>query len=241
MEREVKTLSILLESPKHPLTVIIGGAKISDKVDAIHNLLARADTILVGGAVANVFLKAQGKVLGSSFIEDVFVDKAKREKKDWVEDAQQILREAENLGKKILCPTDLVISNTVSIDMPTRIINIQREKVPPEWSALDIGPETQKEFSAVIGQSKIVFINGPMGKFEDKKFSQGSEVIFNAIKNIKKDSLGETIVAGGDTIDAARAYGSLEDYSYVSLAGGATLEFLAGKELPALTLLTEEQ
>ncbi len=230
LEMEVNMLSNLLEKPEHPFTVIIGGAKISDKVDAIRNLLKIADTILVGGAVANVFLKAVGFALGSSFIEDVFVDKAKREKKDWVEDAGEILKEAETLGKKIIIPKDLVISDNISI----KVVSAP-EGVPEGWRALDIGLQTQSEFSDVILKSKTVFLAGPIGKFEDEKFSTGSKAVLMAMKNVD----GSTIIAGGDTIGMVRKYGNLEDYSHVSLAAGATLEFLAGKELPALVPLMQ--
>ena len=235
LQHEIEILSKLLENPQRPFTIIIGGAKISDKVDAINNLLNMADTILVGGAVANVFLKAQGWALGSSFVEDVFVDKVKREKKDWVQEARDILKQAESLGKTIILPKDLVISDGVL----TKIINIAAEEVPAGWMALDIGPETQKDFCNIILQSKTIFLNGPMGKFEDEKFSPGSRAVFDAMKNAGKNFLSETIIAGGDTIDAARRYGNLDDYSHASLAGGATLEFLAGKELPALVPLME--
>ena len=199
-ESEVKMLSNLLENPQHPFTVIIGGVKISDKVDAVLNLLEIADTILVGGAVANVFLKAQGRVLGSSFIEDVFVDKVKREKKDWVEDAKEILKKADSLGKKIIIPNDLLISDGTS----TRVITT--EEVPIGWMAFDVGPNTQKIFRDVISRSKTVFLNGPMGKFEDEKFRAGSLAILDAMKKLKRDVGGGTIVAGGDTIDLVRTY-----------------------------------
>ncbi|MBY0376855.1 phosphoglycerate kinase, partial [Patescibacteria group bacterium] len=231
LEKEVSTLSRLLEGPQHPFTVIIGGAKISDKVDAINNLIHMVDTILVGGAVANVFLRAQGHDLGSSFVEDVFVDKAKKEKKDWVAYAKEILALAESLGKKIIIPTDLVISNNDK----TKIININEESIPEGFMALDIGIETIKNFSDIIFKSKTVFINGPMGKFEDEKYSQGSKAILEAMRQVS----GETIIAGGDTIDVTRRYAKLDYYTHISLAGGATLEFLAGKQLPALLPLTE--
>ncbi len=236
LEEEVEMLSLLIENPKHPFTIIIGGAKISDKVDAVRNLINIADNVLVGGAVANVFLKAGGRTLGSSFVEDVFVDKVKREKKDWVEEARSILKQAESLGKKIIIPTDLVISDGVFV----RTVDISTEEVPLGWMAFDIGAKTQKEFSKIISQSKTIFLNGPMGKFEDEKFSLGSQTILNAIKNVKENLSGETIIAGGDTIDVARTYTSLDDYSHVSLAGGATLEFLAGKTLPALVPLIQK-
>lgn len=228
LEHEVETLSILLENPKRPFTVIIGGAKISDKVDAVNNLLKMADKVLVGGAVANVFLKARGCELGSSFIEDVFVDEKRREKKDWVLYAKEILGKYKD---KIVYPRDVVISDGIS----EKVIDIFAEDAPDRWMALDIGPLTQKDFSDIILQSKTVFLAGPMGKFEDEKFAIGSRAILNAMKNVK----GKTIIAGGDTIDAARRYGNLGDYSHTSLAGGATLEFLAGKVLPALVPIME--
>ena len=229
LEKEVEMLSGILENPGRPFTVIIGGAKISDKVDAIHNLIKIADTVLVGGAVANVFLKAEGRDMGSSFIEDVFVDKVKREKKDWVEDAKSILEEASALGKKIICPKDVIISDGNEI----KTIDITKEGVPDGWMALDIGEDSREIFSQVIRQSKTVFINGPLGKNSDMRFIDGSVAIINAMKEVD----GTTIIAGGDTIDLVRKYGKLENYTHVSLAGGATLEFLAGKELPALKTL----
>lgn len=226
LENEVNMLSSLLENPIRPLTVIIGGAKISDKIDAVNNLLQIADTVLVGGAVANVFLKAQGYMIGSSFIEDVFVDEKRREKKDWVVYAKEIL---EKYKDKVVIPSDLVISDGASV----KVIDINKEEVPDKWMALDIGPETQKLFSDFISKSKTVFLSGPMGKFEDEKFALGSKSILEAMKNVD----GETILAGGDTIDVTREFENLGNYSLISLAGGATLEFLAGKELPVLKML----
>ena len=229
LEGEVSALSGLLENPERPFTVIIGGAKISDKVDAIHNMLKIADNVIVGGAVANVFLKAMGKDIGSSFIEDVFVDKAKREKIDWIEDAKLIMDQAKELSKKIIFPIDLVISDGNTV----KIINIEDESIPLGFMSLDMGPETRKLFSEIIENSKTVFINGPVGKFEDDRFTAGSVAVIESMKKVN----GKTIIAGGDTIDFVRKHGGLENYSYASLAGGATLEFLAGKELPALKAL----
>lgn len=228
LESEVTNLSALIENPIKPFAVVIGGAKISDKVDAINNLLKKADTILVGGAVANVFLKAKGFELGDSFIEDVFVDEARKEKKDWVSYAQEIMINAENLTKQIILPSDVVISNGNEI----KNINIE-DGVPPGWRALDIGPETQLVFAEVISKSKTVFLNGPMGKFENETFMIGTKKVLEKMKSID----GTTIVAGGDTIDLVRKEKQEENFSYLSLAGGATLEFLAGKELPALKAL----
>ena len=228
LQHEVEMLSHLLEKPARPLTIIIGGAKISDKIDAVNNLLNIADKILVGGAVANVFLKAQGRELGSSFVEDVFVDKIKREKKDWVLCAKEIMEKYQN---KIICPEDLIASDGQN----TKVIGA--EKIPAGWMGLDIGPKTIEVFESILQKSKTAFLAGPMGKFEDERFAAGSKAVITAMKKVQ----GETILAGGDTIIMTRRYGKLEDYTHVSLAAGATLEFLAGKELPALKALTVSQ
>ncbi|MBI5139527.1 phosphoglycerate kinase [Candidatus Nomurabacteria bacterium] len=227
LAKEVDMLSNLLDNPARPFTVIIGGAKISDKVDAVNNLLKLADKVLVGGAVANVFLKALGRKLGSSLVEeDVFVDEKRREKRDWVVYAKEILEEYKD---KIIYPVDLVISDEASVKV------ITTEEIPMDSAALDIGPKTQELFGEIIKNSGTVFLAGPVGKFKDERFSKGSVSILESMKKSK----GVTIIAGGDTIDVARKYTNLRDYSHVSLAGGATLEFLAGKELPALKTLTE--
>src|SRR3989344_5118155 len=162
LQHEVEMLSHLLEKPARPLTIIIGGAKISDKIDAVNNLLNIADKILVGGAVANVFLKAQGRELGSSFVEDVFVDKIKREKKDWVLCAKEILEKYQN---KIICPEDLIVSDGQN----TKVIGA--EKIPAGWMGLDIGPKTIEVFESILQKSKTAFLAGPMGKFEDERFA----------------------------------------------------------------------
>ena len=223
LEGEINMLGTLLENPSRPFTVIIGGAKISDKVDAVNNLLPLADKVLVGGAVANVFLKALGLELGKSFVEDVFVDSKRREKRDWVEYAKEIL---EKYKDKIVYPKDSVISDGTD----SKTIRLFSEEVPRDWSALDIGPATVEYFGDIIKTSGTVFLAGPMGKFEEDKFGEGSRGIIAAFKETK----GNTIIAGGDTIAMAQKYGDLRDFSHVSLAGGATLDFLAGKELPAL-------
>lgn len=228
LQHEVEMLSKLIENPKRPFTVLIGGAKISDKVDAVNNLLDVADKILIGGAVSSVFLKAQGYELGASFMEDVFVDEKRREKKDWVVYAKEIL---EKYKDKIVYPEDVIISDGITV----RTIDIKNEKVPENWMALDLGIKTQETFLQIIENSKTVFMAGPLGKSSDERFAGASQKIFKAMSDVGKK--GETIIAGGDTIEAAERYSNLENFSHVSLAGGATLEFLAGKELPALAPL----
>ncbi|OGI74300.1 phosphoglycerate kinase [Candidatus Nomurabacteria bacterium RIFCSPHIGHO2_02_FULL_41_18] len=228
LKKEVDSLSNLLENPEKPFTFVTGGAKISDKIDSINNLLPLVDNILVGGALANVFLKAEGRIMGSSFIEDVFVDEKKREKKDWVLYAKEIL---EKYKEKIVLPSDMVISDGIV----TRIVDINKEEVPDGWMTLDIGPKTQNIFSDFIKKSKTVLLAGPMGKFEDDNLKEGTRSVLSAMKDVR----GRTVIAGGDTVDAAGEFGNLESYSHVSLAAGATLEFLAGKTLPALVPLMQ--
>lgn len=165
-------------------------------------------------------------------MEDVFVDEKRREKKDWVVYAKEIL---EKYKDKVVCPVDVVISD----GMTTKNIDMSTESVPDKWMALDIGEKTQEKFCEIIKNSKTVFLGGPMGKFEDEKFAVGSKAVLGAMTSLTQNSGGVTIVAGGDTIDATRKYSNLENYSHVSLAGGATLDFLAGKELPALKALAQ--
>ncbi len=244
LETEVAALSGLLHEPERPYTVIIGGAKISDKVDAINNLVDIADIVLVGGGVANVFMKAEGKEIGDSFIEDTFVDKVKKKKKDWVEYAREIqekvlgdkvpgaLKVSERVNlHKIQHPYDVLISDGDLV----KVVKVYRQTdvSPSGWRVLDVGPETQKMYEEIIGRSKTVFWNGPVGKFEDDRFALGSRTLVDVMAGVK----GTTVIGGGDTIEVVRKYGELEDYTHVSLAGGATLEFLAGKKLPALEML----
>lgn len=243
LEKEVTALNKLVENPDRPFTLVIGGAKISDKIDAINNLYDKVDVILVGGGVANVFLKASDKNLGASYMEDIFVDKVKKEKKDWAKLAREILKRKPDsdsykdfgVESKVLNPIDLVIGDSLSMPNESKIVGVgkKEEVVPPGWAALDIGPETANKFTEIIRKSATVFWNGPMGVFEDERFSLGSKAIVNATKKVR----GNTVIGGGDTIEAIRKFGNVDDYSHTSLAGGATLELLSGNKLPALELL----
>lgn len=235
-EKEATSLAGLLQSPTKPFTVIIGGAKVSDKVDAINNLFDVADQFLVGGGVANVFLKALDKDMGSSYIEDVFVDAQKKEKKDWVEYARDLLQRAKNLDK-IVTPTDLVVAETTESTYQPHIVYVEGREVVPEGSgAFDIGPATAAAYADIIHASGTVFWNGPMGKFEDERFADGSKKVAQAMAG----SPADTIVGGGDTIAVINRYSNPAQFTHISLAGGASLEFIAGKKLPALEMLQEE-
>lgn len=280
-ESEFNALSHILDNPKRPFTVVIGGAKVSDKIEAVKNLLNIADIILIGGGLANAFLKAEGKEMGSSYIEDVFVDTAKGQKKDWVIYAKQILEQAENkrIGQisgsdsadqnesnetdqdkstnidqikpdfkissdmpitKIMLPYDLVAGKSIADDTKTQLIVAyeQTKVIPDNFGAYDIGPLTAKIYSEIIMQSGTVFWAGPMGVIEMPNYANGTKKIVQAINNCTRaDSEKLTIAAGGDTITALNKLGDPKLISHVSLAGGATLDFIAGNTFPVLTSL----
>jgi phosphoglycerate kinase len=227
LEKEVSELEKLIRNPAKPFTVVIGGAKVSDKVDAVNSLIEETNYILVGGGTANVFLKASGYEVGDSFLEDAFVDKKKKVKRDWVEYAGEILGE---FGDKIMIPEDVVISD----GSETRVIDVA-EGIPAGWKALDIGPKTTEAFSKIINNSKTVFWNGPMGVFENEGFEKGSAAIAQAMEK----SEAVTVISGGDTVEAAKNFADTTKITHLSLAGGASLEFLAGKELLVLKMLME--
>ena len=230
LEKEVKMLSHLLKNPKTPFVVIIGGAKVSDKVAVVEHLGKIADVVLVGGGVANNFLKADGKPVFNSYLEDVIVDKTKRHL-DFVKLAHQLL--ASNHGK-IVYPID-VIAATNFKSSSTTVINLINPlsftQLNPKLMYLDIGPNTIKLYREIILQAETIFWNGPMGVFEKKPFETGTLKIASAIA--KSPAL--SVLGGGDTITAIQKFGFADRYDYVSAAGGAALEFLAGKSLPGLT------
>jgi len=229
LESEVKALEGLLNNPKHPFTLIIGGSKVSDKVDAVKNLYLLVDKILLGGGSANVFLKAQGNNMGSSLIEQPAIDKDGE--LDWVKISKQIMN--DDSEHKILLPTDLVIGDNPKTQKIVRTVKTDvndKINVPKDKMALDIGSDTIAKYIQIINTSETIFWAGPMGVFENPLFSAGTKAIAKAIS----ESKAETIVAGGDTIEAVKLFASTKKIKHVSLAGGATLEFLAGKKLPAL-------
>jgi len=244
-QKEYEQLSHLLEHVEHPFTVIIGGAKISDKTESIKNLSNKVDMFLVGGGVANVFLKAKGKAIGSSYIEEVPVESGKN---DWVEFARTLLdrklsgEQIEQYGNDLfekVSPVVVQIPQDVRIETSKKTV-VEKQVVDSEALAvegdriLDIGSLTESFYSNVISRSKTVFWNGPLGMIEDERFSQGSYSVAAAMAR----SQANTSIAGGDTIAAAKSAIDLIDITHVSLAGGAALELLAGNKLPAVELLS---
>lgn len=216
-ESEYEALRNLLAHHKRPFTLVVGGAKASDKSEAVYNLYNKVDQILVGGGPANVFLKARGYDMSDSLVEDFQIDPTKID--------------------KIKVPADLLIGNSLENPTEAEIFSTRANVIPNGWAALDIGPETAKEYSEIIKKSKTVFWAGPMGMFENEMFSAGTKAIAQAMC----ETSAETIVGGGDTIEALNKLGDPKKIDHVSLAGGATLDFLAGKTLPVIEFLKGER
>jgi phosphoglycerate kinase len=221
MEREVAALGRVLREPEAPVVIILGGAKISDKIGVIDNLLTRASAILIGGGMANTFLKAQGREIGHSLVED-----------DKVAEAKRLLAAAEDRGVTLALPIDVVVATEVTADAPRRTIAV--EAVGPEERILDIGPLTVAAFGEHIAGAKTIVWNGPMGVFEVEPFAAGTRAVAEAVAAAGAFSL----VGGGDSVAAIEQAGLAERISHVSTGGGASLEFLEGQELPGVAVLT---
>ncbi len=223
MEKELEYLGRLLAQPEHPFVVVLGGAKVSDKILVIENLLARADTVLIGGAMAYTFLRAKGEDVGASRVES-----------DQLELARKLMAEAEARQIAFLLPVDHVVLERMEEEVQTRVV--RTEEFPERAIGMDIGPETARLFAARIAEARTVFWNGPLGVFEQPPFDQGTIAIARALAECP----GVTIVGGGDSLAAIRQAGVAERITHLSTGGGATLEFLAGIELPGVKALTEK-
>lgn len=220
MAREIDVLGTALNSPVRPLVVILGGAKISDKIGVIENLLTRADRILIGGGMANTFFAAKGYEMGDSLVEQ-----------DAVATAADLMARA---GDKLMLPVDVVLADAFSAGARTRIA--LPNEVQPGWRVLDIGPETVRAFSDVIAKAGTVIWNGPMGVFELAPFAEGTFAIARALA--ASDAM--SIVGGGDSAAAVQESGVAEQIGHISTGGGASLEFLEGLELPGVAVLQDK-
>jgi phosphoglycerate kinase len=219
MMKEMESLEKALESPQRPYVAILGGAKVSDKIGVIENLLNRVTTLLVGGGMAYTFLKAEGFGVGKSLVEE-----------NQIGFSLNLLERAK--GKvKFLLPSDHVAAERMDVQAKNRIV--KNEKIPPDWVCLDIGPETVKAFSGEIRSAKTIVWNGPMGVFEMEPFSQGTFAIARAVS----ESTAFSIVGGGDSVAAVNKAGVADKISHISTGGGASLEFLEGKKLPGIEAL----
>lgn len=231
LEKEIKALEKIAKKPKKPLVIILGGAKISDKIAVLQHLVKVADKVLIGGGVANVFLKAERVAIGQSLIEDVFVDKARRKKVNFIRLAKRIYRRNK---AKIILPIDLIAGNKIDQHALVEQVDLEnKEKINKYWKFLDIGPKTIANYLKEIKKAKTIFWNGPMGVFEINKFALGTKKIAQAVAKSKATS----VIGGGDTEVVAEKYNLEKKFSHVSTGGGASLEFLAGGELPVLKFL----
>lgn len=222
MEKEIDYLSRALEDPPRPFVAVLGGAKVSDKIGVIRSLLGRCDALLLGGGMAYTFLRAKGLEVGRSLCEEEKVDLAR-----------QLMEDAEARGISFLVPVDVVVAPEPSPEVAPRIVPVSA--IPPDWMGLDIGPQTAERFSEEIRGAGLVFWNGPMGVFEVEPFAEGTRRVAQAMA----ESRGITIVGGGDTAAAVERFGLGDRMSHISTGGGASLEFLEGKELPGVAALQD--
>jgi phosphoglycerate kinase len=221
---EVDVLKKLTESPQRPYVVVLGGAKVSDKLAVIDNLLAKADKLLIGGGMVFTFLKAQGHEVGKSLLED-----------DQLDTVKGYLETAKAKGVEIVLPTDIVVAPEFKADAPATVV--AADAIPADQLGLDIGPESGKAFAAEIAGAKTVFWNGPMGVFEMAAFAGGTKAVAQALTEVD----GLSVVGGGDSAAAVRQLGFADDaFGHISTGGGASLEYLEGKELPGLAVLEED-
>lgn len=218
IEKEINALSTVREKPQSPFVLILGGSKVSDKIPVIEHFIDKADSIIVGGAMAYTFLKAQGEPVGKSLVEEKQLDYAKH-----------LMERMDARGKKILLPVDHVV--TTALDKPEDAKTVQ--SIELGWLGADIGPESAKLFSEVIKGAKTIFWNGPMGVYETAPFNKGSFAIAKAVA----DSDGYSVIGGGDSAAAAVDSGYASQVSHISTGGGASLEYMEGKTLPGLSIL----
>lgn len=224
MEKEIEYLGKVLESPRRPFIAILGGAKVSDKIGVIENLLDKVDSLLIGGAMAYTFLKAKGKEVGDSLIEE-----------DRIGLANDLLKRAEEKGVPFLLPVDHVIADKFSEE--AKVKSSDGDVIPAGWRGMDVGEKAIQQFCEALQGAKTVLWNGPLGVFEMAPFSKGTERMASVLSELK----ATTIVGGGDSVAAISKLGLSERFTHVSTGGGACLEFLEGKVLPGLAALEDTQ
>lgn len=221
MQKEIDFIGGAVDEPERPFVAILGGAKVSDKIGVIENLLEKADKVLIGGGMAYTFFKAQGREIGTSLLEEDKVDLAKS------------LLDAG--GDKIVLPVDAVVADEFAADADHRTVSV--DDIPEDMMGLDIGSETVETFKSHLGDAKTVVWNGPMGVFEFENFAQGTIGVCKALAGLE-DAV--TIIGGGDSAAAAASLGYEDDFSHISTGGGASLEYLEGKELPGLAAINDK-
>ena len=225
MEREIEMLSKLLEAPVRPFAAILGGAKVSDKIKVIDNLINKVDMLILGGGMANTFLLAQGKAVGKSLAEP-----------DRVEDARRIMAAAEKRGVRIVLPVDVIVAKEVT--RGTEYKTLPAEKIPASWHIVDIGQASQDLIVEALASAKTVFWNGPLGVFEIPSFAHGTNAVARMLAE-RAEAGATVVIGGGDSVAAITQQGLADKMTHISTGGGASLEFLEGRELPGVTVLLD--
>ncbi|WP_337017576.1 phosphoglycerate kinase [Oceanobacillus massiliensis] len=223
MEKEIAALDGALNNPERPFTAIIGGAKVKDKINVIDNLLDKVDNLIIGGGLAYTFIKAKGHEIGKSLLEEDKMDLAK-----------QFMQKAEDKGVNFVLPVDVVVADDFSEAANTKIVGI--DQIPSDWEALDIGPKTRESYSEIVADSKLIIWNGPMGVFELNPFAGGTKAVAEALAETK----GFSIIGGGDSAAAVEKFDLAAEMDHVSTGGGASLEFMEGKDLPGVAALDDK-
>jgi phosphoglycerate kinase len=224
MDKELTALDGLLAAPQRPFVVVLGGAKVTDKIRVIDRFLDLADQLLIGGAMSFTFLKAQGLLVGTSKVEE-----------EGVAVAADALKKADGSRCELLLPTDVVVADAFAEDAASRVVTV--DAIPEGWMGLDIGPETAATYAAAISKAGEVFWNGPMGVFEMAPFAGGTRTVAEAMAACP----GVTVVGGGDSVAALNAFGLADKMDHVSMGGGAALEFIEGTALPGVTILPDKE
>ena len=227
MQKEIDFLGNAVDNPVRPFVAILGGAKVADKLNVISNLLEKCDTLIIGGGMAFTFLKAQGKEIGKSLVDDTKLDYCR-----------EMVEKAAKLGKKLLLPVDAAVAASFPdpIDAPIELQNVSVDAIPADTMGLDIGPETAKLYADTVKSAKTVVWNGPMGVFENPTLAQGTIAVAKALA----DTEATTIIGGGDSAAAVNQLGFGDKMTHISTGGGASLEFLEGKELPGVAAANDK-
>lgn len=222
LQKELDVLGKALSDPERPFTAIIGGAKVKDKIGVIDHLLDKVDNLIIGGGLAYTFVKAQGHEIGNSLVEE-----------DKIELAKEFMQKAKDKGVNFLMPVDAVVASEFSKDADSNVVDI--DAIPADWMGLDIGPKTVALYADTIKNSKLIIWNGPMGVFEMEKFADGTKGVAEAMA----ETAGYTIIGGGDSAAAVEKFHVADKMDHISTGGGASLEFMEGKELPGVVALND--
>jgi phosphoglycerate kinase len=227
MEKEIANLGMLVTRPERPFAAIIGGAKVSDKIKVLKNLVAKVDIMVIGGGMANTFLLAQGKAVGKSLAEP-----------DRVEDARAILAAAEEKGVRIVLPVDVIVAKEVTRGTEHKTLSV--DKVPASWHIVDVGKQSLANIEAALADVRTVLWNGPLGVFEIPSFAHGTKAIARFLADRAAEG-AKVVIGGGDSVAAITQQGLADKMTHISTGGGASLEFLEGRELPGVTVLLDRE